>query len=205
MTDKQPMELDLTRRLFNALTYKAFALAPNDRPDVVATIEGRTIGVEVTVFHAGEAPNHGGSALRAAEEKIAKDAAVSMYSGWGITNPLPGLSECIKKKIAKAKDYNERRFDELWLLIVGQLPKQGAVISTFATPIALNVELLNQNFNDILTASHFERVYFHLSIGQELYGWSRAEKWQLKSPSHSADGDSQITSKSKTMPMPYST
>ena len=51
MADKHIEEIEFTRRLLLALGRTDFMLNPSDRPDVDAAICGRSIGVEVTVFH----------------------------------------------------------------------------------------------------------------------------------------------------------
>ncbi|MGO9147835.1 MAG: hypothetical protein ACLQDF_15870 [Desulfomonilia bacterium] len=190
MSDRHVEELELARRLLDALNCTDFTLTASDRPDVIAEIGGRRIGVEITVFHADEEPNHKGSALRAAEEKTARNAGGSLYLAWGIVNSLPGLDVRIREKISIATGYYADRFDELWLLIVGQFPKPGAVVSTFASPIFLNLDDLYQHFNEMLTRSPFGRVYLHLWLDQTLYSWSPSEKWQLLSGSLPTSGGS---------------
>jgi hypothetical protein len=183
MSDKHAEEVELARRLFDALNCKGFTLTASDRPDVIAEIGGRCIGVEITVFHADEKPNRKGSALRAAEEETARKAGGALYGAWGIVDPLPGLNARIGEKISIATAYDAKRFDELWLLIVGQFPKPGAVVSTFASPIFLNLDDLNKHFNEMLSRSPFGRVYLHLWLNQTLYAWSPSEKWRFLSGS----------------------
>jgi len=183
MADRHADEVELARRLLDALGRRYFSLTPSDRPDVLAEIEGRRIGIEVTVFHADEAINHKGSALRAAEEKTARDTPGGSYTRWGIIHSLPGLSARITDKISVATAYDQTQFDELWLLIVGQFPKLGAVASTFASPIFLSLDELTQHFDEELRGSRFGRVYLHLWLDQMVYGWSRSETWRLLSGS----------------------
>jgi hypothetical protein len=182
MSDKHAEEVELARRLFDTLNCKG-TLTASDRPDVIAEIGGRCIGLEITVFHADEKPNHKGSARRAAEEETARKAGGALYGAWGTVDPLPGLTARIAAKISIATAYDAKRFDELWLLIVGQFPKPGAVVSTFASWIFLNLHDLNKHFNEMLSRSPFGRVYLHLGLDQTLYAWSPSEKWRLLSGS----------------------
>jgi hypothetical protein len=172
-------EIELTRRLLVALDCADFALKPRDRPDVDATIAGRSIGVEVTVFHADETPGSGGSALRAAEEKAAKQAGGGPYGVWGVLDPLPGLTTRVRDKVTLAEDYDRTRFAELWLFIVAQFPKPGALASTFALSAALNAPTLDEHLHELLSRSPFARAYLHLSLEQTVYAWTPSERWRL--------------------------
>ncbi len=172
-------EIELTRRLLLALGCARFVLNPSDRPDVNAAIDGRSIGIEVTVFHADEGLGPGGSGLRASEEKTAKQAGGRPYTIAGVVDPLPGLTTRIRHKVTIAQDYDRSRFAGLWRLIVGQIPKLGAVTSTFALSAALNAAYLNHHLHELLSGSPFARVYLHLSLEQTIYAWTLTEGWWL--------------------------
>jgi hypothetical protein len=189
---KHVEEMELTRRLLLALDCTDFVLNPSDRPDVDAAIGGRSIGVEVTVFHADEGLGRGGSVLRATEEKTERQAGGDPYLMWGIVDPLPGLTTRIHDKVAIAVDYDRRRFDELWLLIVGQFPKPGAVASTFALSAALNAPSLNRHLHNLLSGSPFARVYLHLSLEQTIYSWTPSDGWRLMMGSPPLPGGSDL-------------
>jgi hypothetical protein len=189
---KHVQEIELTRRLLLVLDCADFVLNPSDRPDVDAAIGGRSIGVEVTVFHADEELGRRGSVLRATEEKAAKQAGGDPYLMWGVIDPLPGLITRIKDKVTIAENYDRSRFDDLWLLIVGQFPKPGAVGSTFALSAALNAPSLNRYLHELLSKSPFARVYFHLSIEQTIYVWTPSEGWRLLMGSPPATGGSEF-------------
>ena len=193
---KLDQEIELTRRLLLALDGGDFVLNPSDRPDVDAAIGGRSIGVEVTVFHADEGPGRGGSVLRATEEKAARQAGSGPSGGWIPVDPLPGLAARIRDKVTIAEAYDRRRFTELWLLIVAQLQKSGAVASTFALSAALNAPSLNQQLHDLLTRSAFDQAYLHLSLEQTIYVWTRSERWRLVTGSPPASGGSELWFKS---------
>ncbi len=176
---KHVEEIELTRRLLVALDCADFVLNPSDRPDVDAAIGGRSIGVEVTVFHVDEGPGGRGSVLRATEEKTAKQTGGGVYGAWVPVDPVPGLATRIRDKVAIAKGYDRSRFTELWLLIVGQLPKPGAVVSTSALSLALNRDSLNQHLHALLSGSPFARAYLHLSLERTIYAWTPSEGWRL--------------------------
>jgi hypothetical protein len=180
-SDRQFEEVELTRRLLNTLGHKDVTLARNDKPDVLARIDGRRIGIEVTVFHADEAIDCNGSKLREAEEKEARKAPDGPYSSWGVANPLSGLQARIADKIVVSAAYDASSLDEMWLLIIGQFPKSGALASTFISPIFVSIKELNQHFDATLRRSRFDTAYLHLSLHQITYGWSPNQRWQLQS------------------------
>ena len=168
-------ELELARRLLIALDCADFELNPSDRPDVDAKIGGRSNGVEVTVFHADEGPGRGGSVLRATEEKTARQAGDGPYGLWDVVDPLPGLITRIRDKVTTAEGYDRSRFAELWLLIVAQLPKPGAVASTFALSAALNAPSLNGHLHELLSGSSFAKAYLHFSLAHTLHSWTPSD------------------------------
>ena len=189
-------EIELTRRLLLALDAGDFVVNPSDRPDVDATIAGRSIGIEVTVFHADEGPGRRGSVLRATEERTVRQAGGGPTGGWIPVDPLPGLTARVSEKVTIAGAYDRRRFTELWLLIAAQLPKLGAVTSTFALSEALNTPSLNQQLHELLTRSAFDRAYLYLSLEQTIYAWTRSEQWRLLKGSLPAPGGSELWFKS---------
>ena len=193
---KHVEEIELTRRLLQALDCGDFVLSPSDRPDVDVAIDGRLIGVEVTVFHADEGPGREGSVLRATEEKTAKQARGRPYAMAGIVDPLPGLVARIRDKVTIAEDYRRSRIAELWLLIVGQFPKPGAVASTFALSAGLNTASLNQHLHELLSRSRFARAYVQLSLDQTICAWTPSEGWRLLRGSLPAPGGSELWFKS---------
>ena len=144
------------------------------------------------MFHADEGLGRGGSVLRASEEKTARQSVGSPYAVWGVVDFVPGLTTRIRDKVAVAAEYDRRRFTELWLLIVAQFPKLGAVASTFALSAALNSRLLNQHFHELLSGSVFDQTYLHLPLEQTIYAWTRSEGWRLVSASTPAPGDSEL-------------
>lgn len=190
MSRKQDVEVDLVRRLLEALRVPHFTLEPRDKPDVLATINKRHIGIEVTVFHNDEESNSkGGSQQRKAEEQINRNVKGRPYAMWVGAKPLPGLVERIRDKVKCTQSYNKGGFNELWLLIAASIPQMGAACATFITPIALNPEDLNNATDDTLRDSLFARAYLHVTMGQCLYEWSRHGKWQvLQAPEEEPQG-----------------
>jgi hypothetical protein len=134
--------------------------------------------------------------LRATEERTARQADGGPSGTWIPVDPLPGLTARIRDKVILAEDYDRRRFTELWLLIVAQLPRPGAVASTFALSVALNAPLLDPQLHDLLTGSAFDQAYLHLSLEQTIYVWTRSERWRFVKASPPASGGSELWFKS---------
>ena len=148
-----------------------------DRPDIIALIDGMRIGIEETKFHSDEQLENSGSLLRNQEKKTAKLNPNSSYTTAGIIDPLPALIARIRDKITIASNYDTSRFDQLWLLISGQIPELGAVAATFAIPQFVNIAALNEATHEILTTSSFSAVHFHLIMSHTVFTWSQGTKW----------------------------
>lgn len=184
MTKKQNVEIDLVRRLLEALSISTFNLKSGDKPDILAEFSSRRIGIEVTEYHGDEGQNSNrGSIQRRNEEQISRLANGGAYTMWGSLNPLPALIARIKDKIERAHSYGNLDFNELWLLIAASVPQLGAVCSTFMDPITLNLNDLNAATDKNLRNSPFSRVYLHSLLGHTLHEWSNDKGWQvLQSP-----------------------
>jgi hypothetical protein len=179
MSNKQDVEIDLVRRLFGTLGIQQFTLEPSDRPDVIVVIDDHSIGIEVTVFHVDESMGGNGSSLRVEEERKAKDAKSKPYMMWVNTDPLPGLVARIKDKISVASTYDNTRYDELWLLVVTQFPKMGAISSTFVLPNFIDLTKLDNNLQPQLNNSIFAAVYIHAALYNKVYKWSPSKGWRI--------------------------
>ena len=171
--------MELATRFLRDVGHADVRLETGDRPDVVAHIHGKRIGIEVTQFHADENQSVNGSALRAEEVKKAKDSGGGSYLQWGVANPMPGLVTRIKDKILAASAYNKEFYDNLWLLISSQLPKAGALGSTFVFAPLINVIDLNNATHMQLCGSSFSAAHLHLIMNQSVYSWSRSEQWHV--------------------------
>lgn len=177
---QQFVELDLARRLFSALAITPDMLRHHDRPDVLASVGGRTIGIEVTVYHADEQPDGTGSPARSQEHDLVRQAEGKPYFMCVPSDPLPGLVARISDKVRKAEDYNMEGCDELWLLIAASVPMTGAVASTHMFDFLLNAQALNERTDYLLNASPFKAAYVHSHLsaeGEALFSWSRAKRW----------------------------
>jgi len=177
ISKKQSEELNLATQLLDALGHRHVAVMPDDRPDVLACIDGSRIGIEVTQFHADEQQGAKGSPLRATEEGLAKQSAGGSYLVWGVLNPNPALVARITDKIKTAAAYNSSRYSELWLLVAAGVPKLGAVGATLALPSFINVQDLNLTTHELLCDSSFSAVYLHALLPPAIYCWSRHKKW----------------------------
>lgn len=179
MASKIPEEIEIVKRLLGSLGISDFSIVSHDRPDVLVALNDRRIGIEITTFHADENPAVGGSVLRAAGEKRASSNPGAVIV-WPIpTDPYPGLQNRLTDKVSVARGYDGSKFDELWLLVAAQYPRDGAVAATFVIPNSVDVDALNRQFGNLLASSPFEKVYFHLLLNQVLFSWSRSSGWKV--------------------------
>ena len=174
---KQQEETELVKRFLALLGHPHAQLQAGDRPDVVAIIDDKRIGIEETKFHGDEQSGTSGSSLRAEEAQKSKEAAGHSYSMWGVADPLPAIVARIEDKIQRATKYDASRYSELWLLISSQLPMPGAVAATFIIQPFVNVSRLNETTHGLLTASPFSAAHLHLAMTHGLFSWSRENKW----------------------------
>ena len=179
MNAKQSEEVELVARFLAEIGRTAVHLKPADRPDVVAHIDGKHIGIEVTQFHGDEQPGIKGSSLRAEESKKVSNSGGRPYSVWGIADPMPALVARINEKISAAATYGHDACDEMWLLVSSQVPKVGATAATFAFAPFVDVTKLNKATHSQLSASPFSAAYFHLMMTHNVFCWSRLSGWNL--------------------------
>lgn len=182
MCNKQQEERYLTMRFLHSIGRGDTVLEIGDRPDVIALIDGMRIGIEETKFHSDEQMENTGSALRNQEEKTARLNPNSSYTTAGVIDPLPALIARISDKTTIASGYDTSQFDQLWLLISGQIPKLGAVTATFAIPQFVNIAALNETTHEILRNSSFSAVHFHLIMSHTVFTWSKETKWYQSVP-----------------------
>ncbi|MGH8278448.1 MAG: hypothetical protein ACRETQ_02650 [Gammaproteobacteria bacterium] len=102
---------------------------------------------------------------------------------------MPGLVARITEKVAAARAYDCRTYDEMWLLVSAGLPMVGAVAATFAFAPFVNVEKLNAATHAQLYASPFSVAYFHIIMGRAVYSWSRSDQWKQEIGQQSASAD----------------
>jgi hypothetical protein len=165
--------MELADRFLREIGYADVCLRAWDRPDVIAIINGKRVGIEVTQFHADEQSGVRGSALRKVKDSSGQ---------WVPANPLPGLVARIKKKISDAVSYDKTGYDQLWLLISSQLPKEDALAATFAFAPFVDVTKLNAATHMQLCRSSFSTAHFHLMMSHEVYSRSPSEQWRVTKP-----------------------
>jgi hypothetical protein len=146
--------------------------------DVVALRSNCRIGIQVTEYDGGErACGIGGVQMRAEEKKLIRAAGrTGIYAGWGSPFFNEAFPARVQAKVAKSKRYSFTEFDEVWLLIVGNVP--GAGISTFVPHRHLDTGFLNELTADMLIGSKFECAFLHIVLGDALFRWDRTTDWR---------------------------
>ena len=153
--------------------------------DIVTTLDGKSIGVQLTDYHADEDQRAGsrGQTLRSEEQKKASEAlkqsGPKVYGAWVPGNYIPPLRYRFEDKIAKAHKYPIPKH-ELWLLVNAQDRRYGATGATFIAAAVISEETLDREFNALLSASPFARVFLFLASERVVYGWTKASnRWEL--------------------------
>lgn len=175
---KEERSVGQVRRLLAALGCAATRIEPRrpPRPDVLAEIGGKNVGIETTDYHGGESEK-GGSELRKRETQDANANRVNTYSV--VLDPIPGLVKSIGRKTQKSYDLSGA--DDLWLAIFAAVAQPGAVASTFLFPQALDLEKLEAATSSVLQKSRFSRCYLFCELvannGPVIYCWKKESRW----------------------------
>jgi hypothetical protein len=180
-TNKQTSESDLAQRFLNDVGLQPISLSISDRPDIRFSINGRSIGMEVTVYHADEGSSQqaNNESLRQIGERNARNAPGSPYTMAIPTDPHNALAARINDKISKAAQYKLDQTDELWLLVSAQQPSLGALPATYVVPFSIDTNRLDRDLHGNLNSSYFSRVYLHLNMNHAIYGWNRECRWHV--------------------------
>ncbi len=190
---RQETERECVRRLLATLGRPAARLdTPNPpAPDVRAGFaDGSAEAFEVTEIHPDESPGHGSAARAAEEERTKRDPNV-IASSWIRTDTMPAIRYRLEQKIKKAAGYAVQSNEPLSVLLIGSLPKIGAVAATYVLAAFLTVEQLNMETHQLLEKSRFQNAYVYLPLSDNaLFGWNRATSWRvLREPAdHSLEG-----------------
>jgi hypothetical protein len=181
MTD-QYEERECVRRLISTRGLPAAELLSQDppRPDVLAiSTDGSREAFEVTEVHPDEVPGHG-SALRAAEERSARRDLRASPPIWILTDAISSIRLRVEKKVKKAARYEVKPNETLSLLLVGSIPKIGAIAATTVMEAFVKVDRLNLELHEVLGRSRFHRAYLHLPLaGNALWGWGPSSPWRV--------------------------
>jgi hypothetical protein len=149
-------------------------------PDIrVRHADGAVEIFEVTEIHPDENPPRGSSARRQ-EERRTRGNPHAIVPYWIPTEALPAIRLRIDNKVEKAAGYAVQPHETLSLLLVGSLPQNGAVASTYVFAPFITVERLNAVLHQCLAASRFQRAYLHLPLsGNAVWGWDRQTAWTV--------------------------
>jgi hypothetical protein len=145
--------------------------------DVVALIEGRRVGIQVTDLDTGDLP--GG--VRAAEAKLSRDAESrgSTYGTWAQNRP-DRMIAAVARSISRKSRMSFAGFDDFWLLVCCGVPQFGAIASTSVLTPWLDVARLDAATAQSLSTSKYTRAFIHVVLGleeQALYQWRRGCSW----------------------------
>jgi hypothetical protein len=145
--------------------------------DVIALVNGRRVGIQVTDIDTGDVP--GGA--RSAEAKLPGDAKTrdTTYSAWGQNQPEK-MTAGIARSISRKSRMSFSGFDDFWLLICCGVPQFGAIASTFVMTPWIDVETLDAATLQSLSDSKYTKAFIYAVLGveeQALYQWQRGGSW----------------------------
>ena len=145
--------------------------------DVIAVINGRRIGIQVTDLDTGKKPGK----ARAAESKLARESVIrgEMYFTWGQNDPAKMVGAIARSVEQKAKT-SSSGLSEFWLLICCGVPTVGAVGSTFAMTPWIDAGSLDTATLPALERSKYTRAFVLPILGdenEEPFQWRRGGNW----------------------------
>jgi hypothetical protein len=185
--DKFPRECDLVKRLMDRIRIPVISyINPNTSGetgvDVVANVDERRIGVQVTELDTGEVAGQ----ARATERQHAREGdsrSGGVYFDWAENDPCKyaeKIRRAILRKIKIANRHDFAVFNEVWLLVSCGLPERGSAASTFVMTPWLSVEALNLATAIDLAGSKYSQAFLHPILGVEkaLYQWTSGGEWR---------------------------
>jgi hypothetical protein len=145
--------------------------------DVVALIDGRRVGIQVTDVDTGDLPGE----ARAAESKLARDAESrdSAYTTSAQNQP-DRMIAAIANQVSRKSRISCAGFNDFWLLVCCGIPHFGALASTFVLTPWLDTGRLDAATARSLSASKYSQAFIHVALGleeQALYQWRRGGSW----------------------------
>jgi hypothetical protein len=176
--EKGLVELLMRRRGLSVDQYIDPQQEANDETgaDVIAVIEGRRIGIQVTELDNGEKPGR----ARAAEKLSWREAQSGQgtYAAWAQNDPSK-LVSAIARAIA-SKVQHIVGCDEAWLLVSASVPEPGSLLSTFIITPWLALDALGTATSDHLAKCKYNYAFLHAIVSEEqaLYCWAPGSSWE---------------------------
>src|SRR6516164_1640130 len=132
--------------------------------DVIAILDGRRIGIQVTDIDTGEVPGK----ARREESGVARDAAGrgSTYGTWA-QNDREKIMAAIVRSLTRKTRMSFGGFDEFWLLMCAGVPEWSAIGATFVMTHWLTIDALDSATLHSLAASRYSRAFIHAVLGVE--------------------------------------
>jgi hypothetical protein len=142
--------------------------------DVIVTRGRRRLGIQVTEIDGSEgiSREHKGR-LRATEKS--KQRANSVFGMYVGNSPHMAVAGRIRAKVEKSKRYTFSEVDEVWLLVVANLPDVPA--STFVPRNSINLDVLTRISGAELTGSKYQRAFYQQIMFPALFEWTPGCGW----------------------------
>jgi hypothetical protein len=93
---------------------------------------------------------------------------------------MPSIRLRVEEKVKKAASYEVEPNETLSLLLVGSIPRIGAIASTTVIEAFVRADQLDLELHEVLSKSRFHRAYLHLPLaGNALWGWGPSSAWRV--------------------------
>jgi hypothetical protein len=141
--------------------------------DVIVMDDERRFGIQVTELDGVEGIAGTRQGQLRAQEKAQQATNPGMYVG---NAPDVAIASRIKVKVAKSKRYAFTEVDEVWLLVVANLPDVPG--STFVPKNRINPDVLNRISAAELTGSKYKRAFYQQIMFPALFEWTSHQGWR---------------------------
>ena len=149
--------------------------------DVLTFIDKLRIGIQVTEFTNLEDDDRDVSHRRQADEMKRVQTALKCQVTpvtWAPTDFTKPILTRIHEKVEKAKKYDFKEFDEVWLLISANLPDLKRIGASFAFKPCVEEGLRNAAIVEKLAESKYHKMLLHVIVGRTIYQWERGTNWK---------------------------
>lgn len=148
-------------------------------PDVNAILsDNKLLSIEISELYNDDGLKASGSLSLSKELKDEKSNPSKPRMTWFDTT---ALYEPIEKRIKLkcSKKYSLKPNQELWLILVSNVPELVAIAPTMFPPVLISPSQLNEKTHNILCESTFDKVIinFMLSEDENIYEWTKIKGW----------------------------
>jgi hypothetical protein len=142
--------------------------------DVLAKLDDRVMGFQVTQYHSDVNAETKGSDVRLEESRKADLGlpAVTFVNPFSIS----ALIYLIREKAKKG--WSQKDFPDMRLLIAASIPQDGGTASTSLFDPLVSVGELNTQLSPILEQTKYSAAYLYVMMPESAYKWTKESGWK---------------------------